>query len=222
MDRAGDLMHRAALMLLATARRRGGFPVHAEELSPELKRISMRLEEAGAGFVFEAEPRSLDRIGLNCRRGGETLSVILHIDGVLEDESFDFGAGFARPDGGGDPPPSARREAPAAFQGTEFVRAVAAEPQRGAAIRILAAELFADGLVVHYQYEDGADVMPVPPPSVSVNDDLGTRYRETGAEVAGLRVKRGSARFTPSVPATAQELRVTTYAGEVSMNLAPA
>jgi hypothetical protein len=187
-----------------------------------LVRNGGRNRGAAAGFVLEVGPQSINRIGLECRHGNEALSASLRIDGVLENEMFGFSSGFPAEadDAEGDTRQPITIDPAPPFQ--ELVRVLAVDPQPDAAVQVLAVELYANGLVVHYQYDDPAAVATAGgylAPSVSLTDDTGTLYRQAGAEIAGLHVWRGSTRFTPAVPNAAKELRVAIYPGEVRLDL---
>lgn len=131
------------------------------------------------------------------------------------------------------------------FEGAEFVRALAVPPQPSAVVQILAVELFGDGFIVHSQYDDPVDVGPTIPlsfyeragidppieellakakeeggnlaPLITVTDDLGTVYRESGGGGGGVQTVRGADQFVPAVPAEARRLWISTYAGTVAV-----
>jgi hypothetical protein len=133
------------------------------------------------------------------------------------------------------------------FSGEEFRRALAVDPQPGAPVQILAVELYADGLAVRYTYDDPVHVEPTLPlhlyelagveppieellaearaeggnlaPDVSVRDDLGTSYMGGEGGRGGVQVAHGEACFTPAVPAAVTRLVVSTYAGDVAVDL---
>lgn len=126
------------------------------------------------------------------------------------------------------------------------MRALAAPAQPAAAVRILAVELFGDGLIVHYAYDDPVDVGVIPlsfygragmeppierllseaseaggnlEPLITVADDLGTVYRQSGGGGGGVQTVRGADQFVPTVPAAANRLLISTYAGTVAVEL---
>lgn len=134
-----------------------------------------------------------------------------------------------------------------AFLGSEFHRALAVDPQPGAPIQIVAVELYGDGVVVQHSYDDPVEVEPrlpmhlyeladaEPPidemlaearagggnlrPNVSLGDDLGTAYHNSGTAEGGVQVVHGEARFAPAVPTEAERLVISTYAGSVTIDL---
>lgn len=117
------------------------------------------------------------------------------------------------------------------FTATRFVRAVAAPPQPGAAVPIHAVELFEDGFYVEFSYDrEPPDLDPEttaeqlfashPDPEISVEDDLGTEYFESGGgSGGGVRVFHSSRGFTPAPPPGARVLRVTAGGATVELDL---
>ncbi|HEX3562018.1 MAG TPA: hypothetical protein VHU24_04200, partial [Solirubrobacterales bacterium] len=71
------------------------------------------------------------------------------------------------------------------FRGKRYLRTLVAPPQPGTEVRILAIELYADGLIVEFTYdteplsEEQMESMFYPPrPPMRVEDDVGTDYYE--------------------------------------------
>ncbi len=127
-----------------------------------------------------------------------------------------------------------RRERLEQFTATRFLRAVAAPPQPGAEVRVLAVMLYADGFYVESTY----DVEPRPfdpemdaaawflarekDPEVKVEDDLGTEYFESGGGGSGgVRVSHSSRGFAPAPPADARLLRISAGDATVELDLVP-
>jgi hypothetical protein len=272
--RANELMLAVAARLLGEARMAGEFPTEdgalpsfVSRLAPELepdehiaidRDVDRDLPRADYKLVIRAEEP--DSVGLSCHYGSHMLFGRLRIDGVLDERGSGMGIGGDDPAqrvelspveqevlklafaaemkaGGGSRP---------VFGGAKFLRAVAVPPQPGSAVQILAVELYDDGLLVSFTYDDPVDVWgPVPleyydlagveppieaflaearagggnlAPNVSVRDDLGTRYVWSGSGQGGLKVAHGETNFTPAVPAAATRLVVSSYAGTVEVD----
>jgi hypothetical protein len=264
-----------AARLLGEARLAGEFPTEDGALAAFAARIAPELEPdehivvpgdeeiewPRADYKVEIDQPEPDSVGISCRYGSHSIFGRLRIDGVLDEGGFGVGVSFDDPAqrvelspveqevlnlafaekkeaGGGERP---------VFVGAEFVRALAVAPQSGAAVQILAVELYDDGLLVSFTYDDPVDVWtPVPleyyelagveppidallaearaqggnlAPNVSVRDDLGTRYVWSGGGRGGVRVVHGETNFTPAVPAAATRLVVSSYAGTVEVDL---
>lgn len=269
--RANELMLGVAALLLGEARRIGAFLTEDAELVAQLARIEDHLDD-DARVVLQADetaaPPTADymvevgrpeegRIDLTCRYGSHSLSARLGIEGVLDHQMSGVGISFddaeqtvelsteeqevmqlASASIEGD-----RADARDHFQGGEFVRALAVARQPASVIQILAVELYGDGLIVCYAYDDPVDVGPMLPfefyeragveppiddliaeakseggnlaPNVAVTDDLGTVYRGAGEGSGGVQTVQGATSFTPAVPAEARWLEISTYAGTV-------
>lgn len=273
-SRANELMLRVGLLLLADARREDGFATDPAELARRLAQIEAELGGArvilgadestphpDAEYVVEVTAPKADRIGLACRYGSQSVFTELRRDGVLENGGV--GIGFSLVDSEQAVPLSPveeevmrkagptfaeeRERGRADFQGAELTRVLAPEPQPSAVVRILAVELYGDGLIVGYQYDDPVDVTPKVPlsfyeragveppidelleearkaggnlaPGIAVADDLGTTYREAGEQSRGVQAVHGTVQFTPAVPAGASSLSISTYAGVVTVEL---
>jgi hypothetical protein len=113
------------------------------------------------------------------------------------------------------------------FHGREYLRTVAAPSQPGAALRILAAALYDDGLIVEFTYDtevpsrEDLERMPeTPRPPMRIEDDLGTDYYEgERAGYGGSPASQAHFSFAPAVPAGARALRITTDSGTVELDL---
>jgi hypothetical protein len=112
------------------------------------------------------------------------------------------------------------------FRGKKYLRTLAAPPQPGADERILAIELYADGLIVEFTYdteppsEEQMESMFYPPrPPMRIEDDLGTDYYqgERASYGGGPGVSHSYFTFAPAVPAAARVLRITTESGTVEV-----
>ena len=122
----------------------------------------------------------------------------------------------------------ARRGKPK-FEGVGFQRAVVAPPQPGADLRVLAAEIFDDGFYVDFTY-NGKVPLPedldhgrpprTPKPPMEVADDVGTAYYEgERAGYGGGPTAFATFNFSPTPPADATLLRITTDSGTVELDL---
>lgn len=273
--RANELMLGVAALLLGEARRVGAFLTEDAELGAQLARIDVHLDDDGrvvlqddeiaarptADYVVEVSRPEEGRVDLACRYGSHSLSARLGIDGVLDHQMSGVGISFddaeqkvelsteeqevmrlANANIEGD-----RAGARDHFQGGEFVRAFAVTPQPASVIQILAVELYRDGLIVCYAYDDPVEVGPMLPfefyeragieppiddliaeakseggnlaPNVAVSDDVGTDYRGAFGGSGGVQTVQGETCFTPAVPAEAKLLEISTYAGTVSVEL---
>jgi hypothetical protein len=272
---ANELMLAVAARLLGEARLAGAFPTGAGALAPFAAAIAPELQgdehvtvdrEGWADLprsdykllLGEPEPGEVD---LRCHYGPHWLGGRLRIDGVFGEQHGGFGLGPGSPEQRVELSPreqevmklafARRKEAGGpggiSFRGDEFRRALAVPPQPDAPAQILSVELYGDGLVVRYTYDDPVDVWsPVPlhyyglaevelpiesllaeaeeeggnlEPDVSVTDDLGTRYLYAGGGRGGVEVAHGETSFTPAVPAEASRLVISSYAGTVEVDL---
>ena len=113
------------------------------------------------------------------------------------------------------------------FHGRKYLRTVAAPSQPDAALRILAAALYDDGLIVDFTYDtempsrEDLERMPeTPRPPMRIEDDLGTDYYEgERASYGGGPASLAYFTFAPAVPAAARVLRITTDSGTVKLDL---
>lgn len=128
-----------------------------------------------------------------------------------------------------------RRERLEQFTATRFVRALAAPPQPGAEVRVLAIVLYEDGFYVDHTYDteppnldlemtaeqffalrSGAD------PEIETKDDVGTEYFPSGGGGGGgVAVSHSSRGFAPAPPRDARVLRVTAGGATVEVDLVP-
>lgn len=238
-DAINLLLNRVALGLLADARHAGGFGEDEEALASR----AIALTE---GFV---DPDSLPgeiSVSLKLRRGGRIELRIGEDDGVhataeLREDGYVLGGSTGRsgpvvevkPE---EMEPWEREEherrnladkaakGKPKFHGRRHLRTVAAPPQPEATLRVLAAELYDDGLIVDFTYDakmpprEELQRMPTTPrPPMQIEDDLGTDYYE--GERAGYGGSRSHFSFAPAVPATAGFLRITTDSGTVELDL---
>jgi hypothetical protein len=272
---ANELMLAVAARLLGEARRAGAFPTGDAALAEFRERLAPELDDdehiilgdegwvdlPRADYKLMMRDPEADAVSLSCHYGSHSLGGRMRIDGVLDKQGFGFGIGIddpeerieltaeeeevlrlasARGKEGRDPGVEH-------FRGAAFLRALAVAPQPGAAIQILAVELYGDGLAVRYTFDDPVDVEPTVPlhlyelaeveppidallaearaeggnlaPNVSVTDDLGTSFTGGEGSRGGVQVAFGEACFTPAVPAAASRLAVSTYAGTVEVDL---
>jgi hypothetical protein len=112
------------------------------------------------------------------------------------------------------------------FRGKRYLRTLVAPPQRGADERILAIELYSNGLIVEFTYdteplsEEQMESMFYPPrPPMRVEDDVGTDYYEgeRASYGGGPGASHSHFSFAPAVPAAARVLRITTDSGTVEV-----
>lgn len=272
---ANELTLAVAARLLGEARLVGAFPTEdaalaafAARIAPELlpeEHIGVEPEVAPdlprSDFKVTIAAAEADAVGFRCDYGGRWLHGRLRIDGVFDETGSGVGIGPGSPETRIELSPreeevmrlvAARRKelgeaALVTFGGEEFRRALAVQPQPGAAAQILAVELYGDGLVVSYTYDDPVDVRPTIPlahyqlagveppleellaeaeeeggnlePDLSVTDDLGTPYRNVGGGQGWAEVAHGEVNFVPAVPAAATRLVISSYAGTVEVDL---
>jgi hypothetical protein len=247
-EAASILLLRVALALLGEARLRGDFGERAA-LAERAATLAAEFT-AGAPSPDPARPPveagllRPDRISLSAPFTERSAVVeSLRLDGILFDggTASSFGATRIDPE---DLSPEERAdlerrqaewqaelERRQQFTATRFVRSVAAPPQPGAAMPILAVELFEDGFYVEFTYN------PEPPtldlemtgeqlpardgdPEVKVGDDLGTEYFESGGGGGGgLRVFHSSRGFAPAPPPDARVLRIAAGGATVEIEL---
>lgn len=122
------------------------------------------------------------------------------------------------------------------FTATRFVRAVAAPPQPGASVPVLAILLYEDGFYVENTY--GQEPPTFDPemdaeqffalrrqekPEIAVEDDVGTEYFESGGGGWGgdARVSHSSFGFAPAPPPEAGLLRINANGETVELDLGP-
>lgn len=270
-------MHLVATRLLAEARLRGAFLLEEDRLSAFLGAIDAELRGDEHIVLSAADTIELPRldykvvvgdpepnaVGVSCYYGSHSLFARLRLDGVLDEQGYGMGLSLDDPEQQVELSPaeqevvrlaSERMQGEgghgyghATFLGSEFHRALAVQPQPGAAIQILAVEFYDDGIIVQHSYDDPIEVEPrlplhlyelagvEPPieemlaearaeggnlaPNFSVSDDVGTAYVHSGSSEGGVQVIHGGARFTPGAPADAKRLEISTYAGAVGVVL---
>lgn len=240
---ASLLLARIALGLVQHARLHGGFDSEEEEA---LRSRAGRLAEEFGGDTG-ADPGE-DPVELELRPGGRIqLSVSFdagfHASAELREDGFVLGGSTGGPSEPWTQRPEdmkpwekeeQRREDRARvaargkpkFRGKRYLRTLAAPPQPGADERILAIELYADGLIVEFTYdtdlptEEQMESMYYPPrPRMGVEDDLGTEYYqgERASYGGGPGASHAYFTFGPAVPAAARVLRISTDSGTVEV-----
>lgn len=122
------------------------------------------------------------------------------------------------------------------FTATRFLRAVAAPPQPGAAMPVLAVLLYEDGFYVESTHDkepptfepdmDAEQFFALhdeEKPEITVEDDIGTEYFESGGGGwgGGVRVSHSSIGFAPTPPRDARLLRISANGETVELDLRP-
>jgi hypothetical protein len=242
---AGIVRLRVGLALIDDARRGGGFETDEAKLGARVAEILESLRAAGSNpgaVVVEAEPVDAESVHLSTptdEHGSD--NVVLRADGVLLDRFSSSSAVFEAVDVDELTPAEqekmraaeAEYEAEMArprFEGGRFLRALACEPRPGAEVQLLAVELFDDGFVVHYtfnqtqeEFERAVEEDPFDehggPPGLRVEDDLGTEYHRGSGGGGHAGAVRSSYEFAPAVPEGAHVLRVSTTSGTVELFL---
>lgn len=205
-----------------------------------------------------------DAIHLSCHYGSHSLFARLRIDGVLDEQGYGMGIGLDDPEqrveltaeeqevmrlafesGPEETRAEQTQRSRERFDGTELRRVLSVPRQEGSPVQILAVELYGDGLVVCFAYDDPVDVelnIPLefydragkePPldrlldearaqggnlrPGISVRDELGTEYREAAGSEGGVQTVHGEKSFTPAVPPGSSRLTISSYAGSVEL-----
>jgi len=248
-EAASVLLLRVALLLLAEARLRGDFgdePEVAERaaaLADELTGGAPSLDPQRA--AVEVSVLRPDRISLAASfKEGSATTWSLMLDGTLFDggtvgsmtavrvaqqeltveERADLGRRQAEW--------RDQRERLEQFTATRFVQAIAAPPQPGAEVRVLAIMHYEDGFYVDHTY----DTEPPAPhdmtaeqffarhhetePEIEVEDDVGTEYFESGGGGGGgVAVSHSSRGFAPAPPPDARVLRITAGGTTVELDL---
>jgi hypothetical protein len=244
-EEAGVLLLRLGLALIDDARHGEGFETDEDKLAARVDEI---LDELGATSSnsdeapVRATPQDRDRVLLSTptgERGSD--SALLRIDGILLDEYTSIAISAEAVDTTDLSPEQLEelRQAKARyealmqrprFRGECFRRALAVDPQPGSDIHILAAELYEDGLIVHYTFDDDPELTESRvsgdlPESldrgaeISLEDDLGTEFFESGGVSGGVQVFHGALAFAPAVPIDAKQLRISSRSGTVELNL---
>jgi hypothetical protein len=237
------LLNRIALALVAEARR-GSF-------GGDEGALLSRAEELAGGFAAEAGTApTKEALKLTLRPGGrielsvpcgEGIAVRAEVreDGVVLGGGTSLAArSWSRTPDEFSPEEreQARREELAAkarrgkpeFHGGRWLRTVAAPEQPGAALRILAVEIYDDGFYVDFTYDNDAelerpeeeDSFFTAKPPMEVEDDLGTEYYEgLRASFGGAPISFSTLDFAPTPPAAATLLRITTDSGTAELQL---
>jgi len=247
---ANLLLLRVALALIDEARRTGAFETDEEkltaraaELADEFASGAPKGSSAGGEARVQAAPLTADHISLSAPFGeSSSVDQTLRADGVLLGGGVSTSVSFESIDETGLSPEEAEkmRQAVAEFEakqarpqlgGGHFLRALAAEPQPGSEVQILAAELFDDGMLIHYTHDQEPESLESivsgdpsqwlePEPMLLVEDDLGTKYYESGGGGGGgVQVVHGASGFAPAVPSEARIIRITTDSGTVELRL---
>jgi hypothetical protein len=249
-EAASILLLQVALRLLGEARLRGDFGDEAE-LADRAAAIADELSGGAPSPdpprpLVEVDLIRPDRIGLTASfREGDTSTWRLMLDGTLYDGGGVSSYAAIDPEELS-PEEMAEVERQRAewqaeldrqqqFTATRFVRAVPAPPQTATATRILAALLYEDGFYVEITYDkeppsldlemDAEQVFALAQegkPEITVEDDLGTEYFESGGGWGGgIRVSHSSFGFAPAPPPEARLLLVSANGETVGLDLPP-
>jgi hypothetical protein len=246
---AALLLNRVVLGLLDDARRRGGFGEDEKALTARATELAVRLA-ANSGAKpdlpeVELKLRSGGRIEIEVR-----LADGVHAHAGLREDGYVLSGGTGGPEQSWGPidlsdltdKERAAKErqdrayelsrGKPAFRRKRYDRTIAAPTQPTATVRILAAGFYADGLVVHYTYDvpeltdeellrEAERPYADAPPLISIADDLGTDYYESGGASygGGPGASHSHQGFAPAVSATATVLHVTTDDGTVDIPL---
>jgi hypothetical protein len=249
-EAASILLLRVALALLGEARLRGDF---GEEAALAARAAALTAEFNDSAPTPEPErlpvtasPLRPDRISLSAPFS-ESSSVVesLRLDGILFDGGAVSGVTFEQIEPRELSPEEhanlerrqaewqAEQERRQQFTATRFVRSVAAPPQPGSTVPILAVELFEDGFYVEYTHDTEPPTFDLEmtaqqllarekDPEVKVEDDLGTEYFEGGGGGSGgVRVSHSSRGFAPAPPSNARALLITVGGATVKLDLQP-
>lgn len=248
---ASVLLLRVALALLGEARLSGNFGGDAE-LAERATALATEFNDGVPSPdpkrpPIEASLLRPDRISLSVpyREGGSIVES-LGLDGIL----FDGGTAqcvIAKEVDAKDLNPEERaelerrqaewraeQERQQRFAATRFVRSIAAPLQPGATVPILAVELFEDGFYVEFTYDTEPPTFDPnemtaeqflaheQDPGITVEDDLGTEYFESGGGGGGgARVFHSSRGFAPAPPSNARVLRIAAGDAPVELDLQP-
>jgi hypothetical protein len=113
------------------------------------------------------------------------------------------------------------------FRGLHLSRVIRVDPQEDTDVRVLAVELFEDGMGIRYalpsgiRMPEGPDEPFVHDASFVIHDDAETQYtwQASGSGATMTGVAHGIAFFTPPVPDAARSLTVMTRGGFVTVDL---
>jgi hypothetical protein len=245
------LLLRVGLLLLGEARLRGDFGDEAE-LAQRAAALAAELTGGAPSpdpqrAAVEVELLRPDRISLAApfREGGATTWSLM-LDGTL----FDGGTAGSMTAVAIDPQElsveeradlerhqeewRAHHERATQFTATRFVRAIAAPPQRGAEVRVLAIMLYEDGFYVEHTYDSEPTALfdlhltaeqffarhLEAEPEIEVEDDVGTEYFVSGGGGGGgVAVSHSSRGFAPAPSTGARVLRITAGGTTVELDL---
>ena len=110
-------------------------------------------------------------------------------------------------------------------------RVLLAEPQTGETIRVLTLEIYDDGFAIRWAVPSRPEPMPASPEAATVNptgmmsltvrDDIGTRYYYAGMLGGTIPVAAGGGItfYTPTIPDEASWLEVLVGEGSVRLQL---
>ncbi len=239
---ANLLLNRIALGLIQDARHRGGFGEDEAALRSRAARLATELA-GDTGAELEQDP-----VELELHSGGR-IELSVPFDGEFREWAELRGDGVVL--GGGTAGPSrtrtlrteemkswekeeqerenlARKAARGKpkFRGKRYLRTLVARPQPDAEERILAIELYADGLIVEFTYdtepptEEQMESMFYPPrPPMRVEDDVGTDYYEgeRASYGGGSGASHSYFTFAPAVPPAVRVLRITVDSATVEV-----
>ena len=170
-------------------------PPSGLEVDPGLRERGERYLEslrAGDGVDSEAFQAALQVLtALGVLTWGDVTSRLDAFDGDSDEEEWpDIGRGDLR-------------------------RVVLGPAEEAAGVRIVAVELYPDGLVLRWTANDL--------PELAIYDDVGTPFEERDAEgdESGGRRVRGTTVFTPAAPDTATRLAIEVGGGRLEMELTP-
>jgi hypothetical protein len=238
------LLNRVVLGLVGEARQADGFGDDETALRSRAKDLVEQFVDreatpAGASVHLDLLPRDRIEIRIEDPRG-------LHAGAQVRGDGFVLGSSTGRFSRGeavtidpADLEPWEREEmrrqdladkarrGKARFIGRDYRRTLVAPPQPDAALRVLAAALYGDGLLVEFTYDTEeptkaqmeSQYFP-PRPAMRIEDDLGTKYYAgERASYGGSPASLGYFTFAPAVPAAARVLRITTDSGAVEIDL---
>jgi hypothetical protein len=212
-----------------------------QEARLERNRIALRLIAAARrGDTSEFGEEGLARIEVPFGEDGWRVRAMLRADGVVVSDGTSGPARYwtVRPEEftpeereeirRRDLATEARRGKPK-FEGVGYRRTVVAPPQPDAPLRVLAVRIFDDGFHVDFTFnvevptreELEADNPPATPyPPIDIGDDVGTAYYEgEQAAFGGSQPSISTFNFSPTPPAGATVLRITTESGTVELDL---
>jgi len=250
-EAAGILLLRVALALLGEARLRGNFGDNTDLAERAAALATEFAGGVPSPYpkhpAIEGSLLRPDRISLSAPFGeGGSIVESLDLDGILFDGGTAFGVTYKQVEPNEMNPEERadleRRQAKwrveqerrQRFTASGFVRSVAAPSQPGATVPILAVELFEDGFYVEFTYDTEPPTFDLDEmtaeqflarekdPEITVEDDLGTEYFESGGGCGGgVRVSHSSRGFAPAPPPNARILRITAGGAPVELDLQP-